>query len=166
VNVPQTIYWIMAAQPYRLAIVARPRGNDWLSDEIEDLSQKGVGVLVSLLTPDETEELGLLDEQRFCQEFKIQFFNFPIPDRSVPDERGLRDLLERLIEQVHLGRGVGFHCRAGIGRSSMLAAMVLARLGWTSEAAFLAISESRGCKVPDTIEQEQWVNNIVLKLSS
>jgi hypothetical protein len=30
---PQNIYWISGAHPYRLAIVARPRGHDWLADE-------------------------------------------------------------------------------------------------------------------------------------
>jgi hypothetical protein len=45
----------------------------------------------------------------------------------------------------------------------MLAALVLGRLGWTAEAAFRAISESRGCPVPDTLEQEEWVRSFIQK---
>lgn len=159
----QTVYWITAARPYRVAIVARQRGNDWLEDEIENLHREGVEALVSLLTSEEAAELGLQEEEEFCNRRGIQFFNLPIEDRSVPDEPEVGRLLDVLVEQVKLQRGVGFHCRAGIGRSSMLSALVLARLGWTPEAAFQAISTARGCQVPDTPQQEQWVQSFAGK---
>ncbi len=158
---PQNIYWISAAQPYRLAIVARPRGHDWLADEIEGLAREGIDILVSMLTPEEATELGLMEEERLCVERGIKFLNFPIPDRSVPNGNEIRVMLNELANAVKLGKGIGVHCRAGIGRSSMMAALVLTRLGWSPQAAFQAISESRGCKVPDTPEQEQWVTRFV-----
>lgn len=34
----------------------RPRGGDWLGDETRSLAKAGVGVLVSLLTADESAE--------------------------------------------------------------------------------------------------------------
>jgi protein-tyrosine phosphatase len=160
---PRNLYWITAAHPYRLATVARPRGHDWLAEEIEGLSRDGINTLVSMLTTDEAAELGLIEEKNFCKETGVQFFNFPIEDRSLPDENEIPAMLDMLAEEVKSGRAVGFHCRAGIGRSSMMAALVLSRLGWTSQAAFQAISESRGCKVPDTLEQEQWVRDFVGK---
>jgi protein-tyrosine phosphatase len=159
----QTVYWITAARPYRVGIVARPRGGDWLEDEIENLHRAGIEVLVSLLTSEEAAELGLQDEEQFCNRRGIQFFSLPIEDRSVPDELETGRFLDVLVEQVKLQRGVGFHCRAGIGRSSMLSALALVRLGWTPGAAFRAISEARGCKVPDTPEQEQWVQRFARK---
>lgn len=143
--------------------MARPRGHDWLAEEIEGLSHAGINTLVSMLTTDETAELGLAEEERFCKERGIQFFNFPIEDRSLPDKNKIPAMLNVLSEEVRAGKGVGFHCRAGIGRSSMMAALVLAQLGWTAEAAFVAISESRGCKVPDTSEQERWVHDFAGK---
>ncbi len=158
---PQNIYWISAAQPYRLAIVARPRGHDWLADEIEGLVRVGIDTLVSMLTPEEATELGLMEEERLCAKHGIRFFNFPIPDRSVPNGNDIRVVADSLAEEVKLGKAIGVHCRAGIGRSSMMAALVLTRLGWSPQAAFQAISESRGCKVPDTPEQEQWVTRFV-----
>jgi protein-tyrosine phosphatase len=159
----RNVYWITAAQPHRIAIVARPRRDDWLEDNIKRLSTEGIGVLVSMLTPEESAELGLSEEERLCDECGIAFFNLPIADRSVPNEFEISTLLDTLVKRVQLGTGVGFHCRAGIGRSSMLAALVLGRLGWTAEAAFRAISESRGCPVPDTLEQEEWVRSFVQK---
>ena len=159
----KNVYWINATQPHRVAIVARPRGSDWLEDDIKRFSTEGIGVLVSMLTPEESAELGLSDEAKFCDQCGISFFSLPIADRSVPNEFEIGALLDTLVEQVQLSKGVGFHCRAGIGRSSMLAALVLGRLGWTADAAFRAISESRGCSVPDTLEQEEWVRNFVQK---
>lgn len=161
---PESLYWIKKAEPYRIAIVARPRAGDWLESEIEKLSRHGIEVLASMLTPEESEELGLAEEERLCNHRGIRFFNVPITDRSVPDEDSILQSIETLAKHVKLGRGVGFHCRAGIGRSSMIAALVLARLGWTPEAAFQAISESRGCHVPDTLEQELWVRKFARKL--
>jgi protein-tyrosine phosphatase len=155
----KNVYWIAAAQPHRIAIVARPRRGDWLEDDIKRLSSEGIGMLVSLLTPEESAELGLCDEGKFCDQCGISFFNLPIADRSVPEEFEIGALLNTLVKQAQLGTGVGFHCRAGIGRSSMLAALLLGRLGWTAAPAFRAISESRGCPVPDTSEQQQWVQN-------
>ena len=52
------------------------------------------------------------------------------------------------------GRAVAVHCRAGIGRSSMIVASALIRNGLSPESAFRAIEESRGCNVPDTPEQK------------
>ncbi len=49
------------------------------------------------------------------------------------------------------------HCRAGIGRSGMLAACVLVKAGLDPEAALQRVSEARGCPVPDTEEQRAWV---------
>jgi hypothetical protein len=42
--------------------VARPRGNDWLSDEMNGLREAGTNVLVSMLTADEAKELDLQGE--------------------------------------------------------------------------------------------------------
>ncbi len=116
-----------------------------------------------MLTPEESSELGLSEEARLCDQCGISFFNLPIADRSVPNEFEIGALLETLVKQLQLGTGVGLHCGAGIGRSSMLAALVLGRLGWTADAAFRAISESRGCPIPDTLEQEEWVRSFVHK---
>ena len=46
----------------QLAIVARPRGNEWLEDEVRSWRESGVDVIVSLLTSDENTELGLTEE--------------------------------------------------------------------------------------------------------
>jgi len=153
-----TIYPITPAIPNRLAIVARPRGGEWLCDELTAMSREGIDVLVSMLTPEESEELGLQRESKECGAAAIAFVNIPILDRSVPKDKD--DFLRRvdhIVGLVRHGKSVGVHCRASIGRSSVLAVSVLVRLGWDVEEAFGAVEAARGCAVPDTPEQRKWV---------
>jgi protein-tyrosine phosphatase len=153
-----TIYPIQAANPLRIAIVARPRGGDWLCDEIAALLREEVDLLISMLTPEEAQELGLNREPDECGAATISFINIPVPDRSVPyDKDEFLRSVDRIAEQVRQGRSIAVHCRAGIGRSSMLAVSVLVRLGWDVNEAFQAVESARGRPVPDTSEQRKWV---------
>jgi protein-tyrosine phosphatase len=159
-------YWIDAGS-CRLAILPRPRGYDWLSDDIAAAHRAGVDVIVSALTESESQELGLSEEQKCCRESKIEFLSFPIEDRSLPDsERTLDGFLDSLNEMVKQGKSVAIHCRAGIGRSSMLCARLLVRQRFSPESAFEKIQAARGCVVPDTAEQRQWVELFASKSKS
>jgi len=124
------VYWIREAQPHRLAIVPRPRGNDWLEDDLKALASGGIQILVSLRTAAESNELGVAEERFYGATHGIEFLTLPIEDRSVPSS-SIPDFVRDLAQAVESGKAVGFHCRAGIGRSSMLAALVFARLGWS-----------------------------------
>ena len=148
-----------------MAITPRPRGKDWLEDDIRFLQRAGVDVLVSALTPAEAEELGLLEESQFCQSNGLEFLSFPIEDRSVPSSFNEIDgLLNSVTDYLRNGKAVGVHCRAGIGRSSMIVASALIRNGLSVDSAFSAIQEARGCSVPDTPEQRQWVERYSSRL--
>lgn len=77
-------YWIEGPWPGRLAISSRPRGGDWLEDEVRAWQQAGIEMIVSLLTKDEIADLDLNQEAEFCRNYGLQFIAFPIEDRSVP----------------------------------------------------------------------------------
>jgi protein-tyrosine phosphatase len=157
-RVKATIYAVPSALPNRIAIVARPCGGDWLCDELSALSREGIDVLVSMLTDEESNELGLDRESEECSTAAIRFFNIPIPDRSVPaDKDDFLGSVEKLADMVKEGRFLGVHCRASIGRSSVLVVSILVRLGWHPNDAFDAVESARGCSIPDTLEQRQWV---------
>jgi hypothetical protein len=57
------LYWIAGPWPGRLAIAGRPRGGDWLGEELRGLREAGVDVLVSMLEPAEETDLGLEKEK-------------------------------------------------------------------------------------------------------
>ena len=150
------MFWIDGADPGRLAIAARPRAGDWLEDEIESWRVAGVGSVVSLLEPDEIHDLGLEKEQEACLAAGITFTSFPILDRGVPTSLlKTRELVAQFKAQLFRGGSVLVHCRAGIGRSSLIAACILKSLGHTSDEAFARIGAARGL---DTPIQREWVD--------
>ena len=152
-------YWIEIDAPARLAIAPRPRGGDWLDDDLQALRRESVDILVSLLTPEEATELALDDEGAACTRAGVEFRNFPIPDRHVPrSTQAFREFISLLHQERTKGRNIAVHCRAGIGRSSLLLASLLTLDGHTAEDAFRRISQARGLKVPDTAEQVEWVH--------
>jgi protein-tyrosine phosphatase len=156
------IYWIDGPWPGRLAIMPRPRSGDWLEDEIKAWHRAGIEVVVSLLDDEEVEELNLADEPQLAMRAGIEFVTFPIRDREVPDSRrSTLELLRRLDSDLTAGRRVALHCRAGIGRSAIIAAALLALAGMDVGAAFHAITRARGCPLPDTREQREWVEQFV-----
>lgn len=152
------IYWIQHDEEPRLAIVARPRGGDWLKEDLSKLKQGGIEVLVSLLTPEETVDLCLTAEGKLANRAGIEFISYPIPDRTTPtNEESFRNLIARLAAAVGIGKRVGAHCRGCIGRATVTTAAVLIQLGVSPAEALAMIEETRGCSVPDTIEQLNWI---------
>lgn len=138
--------------------MARPRGGDWLPDEIKDLRKSDVDILVSLLTPAEVDELDLVEEATLCREQGINYINFPISDRSVPQFSSQTfTLLEQLQSYLSEGKHIAIHCRQGIGRSALIAAGVLVLSGFAPDRAFDLLSKIRGYTVPETEEQRAWV---------
>lgn len=136
----------------------RPRGEDWLDDEVSGWSESGIDVVVSFLTPEEAAEFALETEGKVCEAHGIRFVSFPIPDQEVPvSKQAAADLLRDLAKALAEGKTVAVHCRQSVGRSATIAAALLVAAGKEPRDAFERISAARGCKVPETVEQERWV---------
>jgi protein-tyrosine phosphatase len=153
-----TMYCVPDVPAGRLAIVPRPRGGDRLADEVRALRAAGVDVLVSLLPYAESVECCLNDLQQLCLQYGVEFVYYGIPDRGVPRSVvRFKNLVETLRARLTDGKTVAVHCRAGIGRSSLVAASTLVTMGVDVATAFARIAKARGCPVPDTAEQRAWV---------
>lgn len=156
----KTVLWINEAQPSQLAIVLRPRGDEGLEADLQVVRDEGVHVLVSLLTREDNEELGLVEEGRIAEQLGIRFISYPVMDREVPpDLAGFRRLVRELRELVRSGYRIGAHCRGCIGRATVLLASVMIALGWKADAALRVIERARGFQVPDTAAQLEWILN-------
>jgi hypothetical protein len=57
------LYWIPGPWLGRLAMAPRPRGGDWLADEIASWRHAGLNAVLSLLTPEEEQDLDLAGER-------------------------------------------------------------------------------------------------------
>jgi protein-tyrosine phosphatase len=152
------IFWIGGSPSPGMAIVTRPRPDDWLRDEMRMLKLGGIDTLVSLLERREAEWLGLEHEGREAERAGIEFLNFPITDTTVPlNLVRFRAFVTDLAQRLKNGQKIGVHCRGSIGRATVTAACTLIHLGWKPAAALAAIEKTRGCPVPDTEEQRRWI---------
>lgn len=152
------VYWIPGPWRGRLGIVPRPRGGDWLEDEMRSWKDAGLDMVVSLLTPEEATELGLQEEKILSHKEGVELRSFPIPDYGVPASRvDFSRFLNGVDQALASGKNVGIHCRQGIGRSSLAIAALLVSAGESPDEAFRRITKARGREVPDTDEQRRWV---------
>jgi protein-tyrosine phosphatase len=151
------LFPIEIAVPGHLVVALRPRGGDWLADDLADLRRAAVDVLVTTLTPEEERELELVDEEALATVAGLELIRLAIPDRAVPGVRESLGTLARIASHMQNERRVAVHCRQGIGRSTMVAASVLVLLGVDAEDAWNAVGNARGRPVPDTPEQRSWV---------
>lgn len=143
-----------------LAVALRPRGGDWLGDELAGLRRRGFTIIVSMLTADEERELELTNERDEAIAAGLEFIAFPISDRSVTTATTAAPVVRRLASAVTNGGHVAVHCRQGIGRSTMIVAAVLVALGRAPADAWAAVTAARGRPVPDTEEQRRWVDEL------
>ncbi len=155
------LFWIPGPWRGRLAVAARPRGGDWLSDEAVSWRQAGIDGVVSLLETDEAAQLNLAEERQAAEHNGITFISFPIPDRGVPaSTREAVSLMGRIASQLEAGTNIAVHCRQGIGRSGLIAAGVLMTSGASPEEAVQTVSAARGSTVPETVEQREWLERL------
>ncbi len=151
------VFWIKEKYPGRIALVPRPRGGEWLEDEVLAWSNAGLDVIVSMLESEENDWFDLGREAEFCAKNGIEFFSVPVKDRSIPkinDE--LLQIVERLKNLLLNGKNIGIHCRQSVGRAPLMAAVLMISFGVETDEAFHQLSLVRGVEVPETDEQRRW----------
>jgi len=160
------LFWVEGPWLGRMAISPRPRGGEWLDDEMKGWRRTGVDVVVSLLEPAEAEDLGLDEERKYCEANGMEFYSLPIIDRSVPgsDAEAAR-LLAELEEALNRGKNVAIHCRQGVGRAGLIASTLLVETGVNPSDAVLRVSAARHAPVPETAEQRAWIDSFAATLN-
>lgn len=160
------LHWVDGPWPGKLALAARPRGGEWLDDEIQGWQKEGIAAVVSLLTPEEELDLDIAAEASTVTAHGMKFCSFPISDRQVPDSESLlSQTLRQLDTQLETGANVVIHCRQGVGRTGLVAACLLVMNGIKPEVALEQLSGVRGLAVPETPEQRLWILEYAKKFS-
>jgi protein-tyrosine phosphatase len=160
------LHWVVGPWPGKLALASRPRGGDWLKDEMVAWRQAGLDTVLSLLTPEEEQDLDLKREAEEAKARGMNFASLPIPDREVPNsESEVSAALDRLDDDLSAGKNVVIHCRQGIGRTGLVAACLLITKDLTPEVAVKILSAARGNPVPETSEQRRWIDHYAAVLA-
>lgn len=159
-------YWVV---PGRLLVGEHP-GSQSRADAMERLRRflvAGVTCFVDLTEPDELPSYESLLPFETPDGRRVEYLREPIRDHGVPDgpetvSRAI-DLIDDALESGHV---VYLHCRAGIGRSAMIAGCWIANHG-AGENALERLQEvwrqseraRRWPAVPETDEQTEFVRD-------
>lgn len=154
------IYQVELIGSGSLSVMAKPISGDWIEDEFTSIAEYGINRIVSLLEHHEALEVGLGEEKTLAEKCGMEYLSFPIPDRGLPISiTEFSIFTKRLYHEAAGGLNTVIHCRAGIGRTGIVAAGVLLHCGFEPIEAFQRISTKRGVIVPDTQEQADWIQN-------
>jgi len=156
------IYWINQLPKGKIGMIPRPRGGEWLETDLIKLQSESINTIVSLLEQSEIRELGLQSEEIICRNQGIEYINYPIKDRSVPESKITFNKLIQYLHQLLLeDKTVLIHCRMGIGRTSLVCACLLGLHYSFDKNIFHLLSSIRKLNVPDTEDQKQWAFNFI-----
>ena len=143
-----------------IILMPKPPGGVQLESYIDFLSHREINVLVSLLQYDEINAHALINENTHSETNSIEYINFQIQDHSVPQFFiPFNQLVENLTNHIKSGGNIAIHCYAGIGRTGILAASILIKLGMQVDDALINLSKVRGLRVPETLEQISWLHH-------
>jgi protein-tyrosine phosphatase len=141
-----------------LFVMPRPSPHEWLEDDIRYLKDFGINRIISLLEKSEEIEIGLANESALANKHSLEFVSYPIKDRGLPgDMKDYLNFTKSLYETIAGGKNTVIHCRAGIGRTGIIAAGVLLHAGFEADDAIAFISSKRNFPVPDTEAQYDWI---------
>ena len=128
-----------------------------LNEVCQQLVERDVSLLVSLLADEDIRSLALQDEPVAAAGQGLEFTHFPIVDFGLPEPVAFRVLVSELCAALERGTSIAIHCRAGIGRTGTLASCILKGLGHPSEDAMERVAAARGMSIPDTESQRQFI---------
>ena len=169
---PYEVAWIeLDDVAGRLGIAMAPGRHDragsatWWRDLHADLRRlrhvHRANLLVTLLTDEELRDLGIANLADELDVHGVGAVRLSIRDGGVPAPQQIdeaMDLLYDVVRHLRDGHTVVVHCRAGQGRSGMLAAMALAALGAGPAEAIARVREVQPRGV-ETVAQEVYVED-------
>jgi ADP-ribosylglycohydrolase len=127
-------YWVL---PGRLLAGEYPGGPtpELTRERLSRLLEAGIDCFLDLTQPQElTSYEALLPAD-------VDYLRCSIPDHGTPRERGeMTEIMQSLRGALREGRVVYLHCRAGIGRTGMVAGCLLAERGLSGEEALAELN--------------------------
>lgn len=130
--------------------------------ELDELKFWRARALVTLVELRELAFFGAKDIGRQAEKLGMSWHHLPVPDMGVPDEtfEVLWSVAGPELHKILRGGGrIAVHCRAGLGRSGMIAARLLVEMGATPAAAMAAVRKARPGAI-ETEEQEAYVRAV------
>ncbi len=152
-------YWVV---PGKLLAGEYPGGAspEATRERLRRFTAAGVAVFIDLTQP------GELAPYEAELPAGVEYLRKPIPDHGLPEERAhMAGILESLRQALSSSRPAYLHCRAGIGRTGMVAGCFLAAQGLGGESALAELNRlwqqsARSAlwpSIPETADQVEYV---------
>ena len=130
-----------------------------LHSDLKSLKKQGVYCIVTLVDDSEIVDLGIKNFTDSISKFNFRHYCEIIKDRSIPSvdqSDNIKALLKNIRNQISLEKNVLVHCNAGLGRSGLIAALLVKTMG-TFPDSISHIRRYRPGAI-ETKEQEDFIN--------
>ena len=130
-----------------------------LHSDLKSLKKQKVHCIVTLADDSEIVDLGIKNFSDSISKFNFRHYREIIKDRSIPSvdqSDNIKALLKNIRNQISLEKNVLVHCNAGLGRSGLIAALLVKTIGVFPDS----ISHIRRYRpgAIETKEQEGFIN--------
>ncbi|WP_342363067.1 dual specificity protein phosphatase family protein [Terrarubrum flagellatum] len=123
------------------------------------LSAAGATAMITLVETAMLDAFGVPDLGAVAARAGLAWLHLPIADFSTPDTAFLARWREEgrgIHARLDRGEAIAIHCRAGLGRTGTVAAMILVERSLQPREAIAAVREARPGTI-ETTEQQAWV---------
>jgi ADP-ribosyl-[dinitrogen reductase] hydrolase len=137
-------------------------GAPWARDldtDLRALREWGAGLILTLIEPHEFDLLRVPDLGALVQAQGMSWAHLPIRDVDVPASpflSGWPAVRAELLSRLDAGERVIVHCRGGLGRAGLVAAILLIETGLPAEGAIRMVRAARPGAI-ETAAQERYV---------
>ena len=103
-----------------------------LPDALNRLKDTGASTLVTLLSNEELDQLGVSDLGTVATDLGLHWAQLPIEDDCAPEapfEQAFTIQGDALLQRLTAGETLVIHCRGGTGRTGLMAAILLLNAG-------------------------------------
>jgi ADP-ribosyl-[dinitrogen reductase] hydrolase len=141
-----------------LSVFGAPWDRD-LTVDVDAIRAWGASSVLTLIEPNEFDLLSVKGLPEAVRAAGLVWFHAPIPDVSIPGpafKAAWRTIGPRISEQLSDGQSVVVHCRGGLGRAGMIAAMLLVLMGEDPRQAIERVRAVRPGAI-ETPAQEAYV---------
>lgn len=124
--------------------------NDW-----------GAAAVVTVMEAEEFSLLGVPELPVVMKSQPFRWFHLQVRDSDIPDQRfeqAWPQVKAELVAILHAGGSIVIHCRGGLGRTGMVAALLLVEQGVSPDEAILMVRSARPGAI-ETWQQELYVRD-------
>lgn len=134
-----------------------------LCQDLEVIADWGASHVVSIMQHDEFELLGVKGLGEEVRARGMAWHHLPVLDQSVPSRERFpllwSNLTKTLQAELVAGRKVLLHCRGGLGRTGLVAALLMMDLGRSAHEAIAEVRAVRSLRAIETREQEEYIKH-------